>query len=224
MRMEVLVVEDDARLHPIIEQTLKDGFKVTFSTRAAEAREEMRKKPYQMVILDVNLPDGHGFDLCRHLRHEQGTELPILFLSGVSAVNQLVEGLSAGADDYITKPFHPEELLARVKARSRRQRANGSYGKLRLDWDMQKAFVEGDLGEKDVFLTPVEFRILATLARAQEGKVTRERLLQLVWGKDIHVGARSVDKHVCTLRRKLGACSSYIRTLPNEGYQFQSEN
>lgn len=222
MRIEILLVEDDARLHNPITQTLGGDYRVTIAESAAEARNKIRDGHFDTVLVDVTLPDAHGFELCKELRGGTHTvNTPVIFLTDHACINEKLQGFAVGGDDYISKPFHPDELAARVRARCRARVSR--FRNLRINWEMQRVFHRHGGEEKDLHLTQVEFRILAALIRAPNRTIARNDLMTVVWGKNVHVGVRCVDKHVCTLRRKLGPDLNYIQTLPQLGYRFSDD-
>ncbi len=226
----VLLIEDSPEFQFLVRKSLGEGYQLTCVALASEALMEVRKTAFDLILLDVGLPDGDGFQLCGKLRNEsKALDIPILFLTGRSSVPDKVQGFALGADDYIVKPFDPLELRARVDARFRRPRSGAKdieekilKGDLKLDVPYQRAFlVEGQSPEKDLHLTPIEFKLLFYFMRNEGAIVSRQQLLAAVWGESVHVIDRIIDRHVCSLRQKMAEKSEYIETVPRSGYRFQ---
>jgi DNA-binding response OmpR family regulator len=170
-----------------------------------------------MIVLDVGLPGIDGFDVCRELRRR--SQVPILMLTARDEEVDRVAGLEVGADDYVTKPFSPRELAARIKAILRRSEPQPpadmlTLGSLVIDRNAREVTVDGG----QVELTAKEFDLLACLTENAGFVLTRDRLLELVWGFDFPGGTRTVDVHVASVRRKLG-CPELIRTVRGSGYK-----
>lgn len=200
----ILLVEDDPAIARSIIYTLeRDGLSVTHSLLLGDARAQISRQPPDAVILDVGLPDGSGLDLCRELR--AAGSLPVLMLSAQGEEIDRVLGLELGADDYVSKPFSPRELLARVRSLLRRARmpaaATASTGKnpFEIDAAGQRVTLHGRL----LNLTRREFGLLADLLRNTGRIRSRDELLNAVWGTDSDSTDRTVDTHIKTLRAKL---------------------
>ena len=204
----ILLVEDnDAVAFGLIYALEDEGYKVIRAANAAEARAERANPQLDLVILDIRLPDGDGFDICRDFRYS-GMQQPILMLTARDEVIDKVIGLEVGADDYMTKPFALQELLARIHSLLRR-----SYGTLASD--ARKRLIIGDLSldldsqrvyqrNVEIHLTNTEFRLLTFLARSPNQVFSRETLLDKVWGyQGSGSDARTVDVHVRNLRQKI---------------------
>ncbi len=208
----------------------KDGFEVESYTRAKEGLEALRRNPPDLLLLDVMLPDEDGFSVCRRLRGDDRLKsLPVIFLTAKGEEVDRIVGLEIGADDYVTKPFSPRELVARVKAILRRQsRVAAEKGEtvdirgLRLDARTQDVLVRG----QPVELSSLEFKLLYFLASHPRQIFSRERLLDEVWGRDTSVTLRTVDVHIRRLREKIEAHPDqpeFIGTVRGSGYRFMSE-
>jgi DNA-binding response OmpR family regulator len=182
-----------------------------------EALAEVGRHPVRMIVLDVGLPGMDGFDVCRELRRR--SQVPILMLTARDEEVDRVAGLEVGADDYVTKPFSPRELAARIKAILRRSEPQPpadmlALGSIVIDRNAREVTVDNG----QIELTAKEFDLLACLAENAGFVLTRDRLLDLVWGFDFPGGTRTVDVHVASLRRKLG-CPEMIRTVRGSGYK-----
>jgi len=215
----VLVVEDDRAIADLVRLYLRrDGFGVQVEADGAAALDAVGRLRPVAVVLDIGLPGLDGVEVCRRLRAADDWT-PVLFMTARDDEVDRIVGLELGADDYVTKPFSPRELVARVRAVLRR--ADGvptreevlAMGVVRVEVDRRRVQVEG----RDVALTATEFALLAHLMRAPARVFTREQLLGAVWGYAAAAGTRTVDVHVAQLRGKLGAASP-IRTVRGTGY------
>lgn len=231
MSQKILVVEDDKDLCTLLEYNLsRNGYEVELRHGVTGVLEEVVRHPPQLIILDVMLPDGDGFDLCRQLRAEEATRtVPVLFLTARGQEVDRVLGLEIGGDDYVTKPFSPRELMARVKAHLRRAGANGASaetapttqsGPLSLDSAARRVTLNG----KPLSLTATEFRLLEFFM-ANPGRVySRKQLLLSIWGEGTYVTPRNVDVHVRRLRERIEDRPDdpkLIQTVRGFGYRFE---
>lgn len=219
MVFSVLLVEDDTFLREGLYTVLtEEGYAVSAADSLGQAREWLARQAFHLIVLDVGLPDGSGISLCRQLR-ARGNEVPILFLTAFDEEVQIVSGLDAGADDYVTKPFRLRELLSRVRALLRRTKqtcpeADG----LVLHPDSCTATREG----VDLLLTPTEYRILSVLLRNAGRTVTRTVLLENIWDEaGNYIDDNTLSVHISRLRDKLG--TRQIVTVRGVGYCWKSE-
>ncbi len=215
----ILVVEDEPDIASLVRAYLeRDGFRVVWAERGTEGLQALEQHDVRLAILDLQLPDTDGFDLCRAIR--ACSRLPVVMLTARDEEVDRVTGLELGADDYVTKPFSPRELVARVHAVLRRAEPETDddvlvAGDVTLDRRSRSATVAG----VDVELTAREFDLLWHLAERPGVVVGRERLLERVWGLSFPGGTRTVDVHVAQLRRKLGR-PDLIRTVRRAGYKL----
>lgn len=213
----------------MIQRTLSQpDYRVTCVATAGDAFKQLEQQTFDIVLLDIVLPDGDGYRVCSLMQNDDRLRsIPVFFLTGRTEVYDKVMAFSLGADDYIVKPFDPVELRARVDARLAKRRIQLSVedciqkGDLKINLASQKATVaQKDGGETDLRLTPAEFKLLGFLAR-NEGKLcSRSQLLSAVWGRDVHVLDHNVYTHICALRRKLSSKTSSIESVPRLGYRF----
>ena len=214
----ILLVEDDHSIGGMVRAYLeRSGYRVVWARSGEEALAELDRHQIRMVVLDVRLPGIDGFDVCRRIRSRSDT--PILILTARDEEADRVVGLELGADDYLTKPFSPRELAARIKAVLRRSDGRPAddvltLGDVVVDRDAREATVDG----QPVDLTVKEFDLLACLIENAGVVITREQLLDRVWGLTYPGGTRTVDVHVAQLRRKLGR-PDLIRTVRGAGYK-----
>ena len=216
--MRVLVVEDEAELATAVAQRLRaEAFGVDVAATVAEARFHADVHPYDAIVLDRRLPDGEGLELCREWR-AAGVETPILMLTALDAIDERVAGLEGGADDYLTKPFATEELVARVRTLLRRgpvrRQPVQKVGVLRIEPARRRVRKEGVI----VPLTAKEFALLAYLADRAGEVVDRYDILEHCWDHAYEPESNVVDVHVGALRRKLGAGT--IETVRGAGYRL----
>lgn len=199
----ILIVEDEPDIALGLQQDLKlDGYDVEVVGDGVTAIERATSEPFDLVILDVMLPGKDGFQVCRELRHSR-VQVPIILLTARSHEAEKVLGLELGADDYITKPFSPLELRARIKAALRRSTGDTPelvrFGDFEVDFERFEVRRQG----KPVDLTPIEFKLLSAFVRHRRIVLSRQQLLDKVWGHDVFVTDRVVDTHIGNLRKKL---------------------
>jgi DNA-binding response OmpR family regulator len=218
-----LVIEDEPDIVRLLSHYLEQsGYRVrTETTGLAGLRAALERTP-DVIILDVMLPGLDGYEVCRRLRNEAATAaVPILMLTARGEETDKVRGLEIGADDYVTKPFSPKEVVARVKALLRRSTgetgaARLEYGALTLDTERHEVLVDG----REVSLTAKEFALLEYLLRRRGKLATRDALLNSVWGYDAEVTTRTVDVHIRRLREKIPSLASAIQTVKPYGYKL----
>ncbi|UCH42176.1 MAG: response regulator transcription factor [Dehalococcoidales bacterium] len=217
----IMVVDDEPNIIELARLYLeREGYQVEGVADGQVALSRLGDVNPDLVVLDVMLPDIDGFEVCRQLRTK--SDVPILMLTARREDIDKILGLEMGADDYLTKPFNPRELVARVKAILRRYQAGVQasdiidIGRLRVDLSRHEATVDG----QSVKLRTKEFALLVTLAQNVEMVLTREKLLELVWGYDYYGETRTVDVHVNHLRDKIGGSGTQIETVRGVGYKM----
>jgi len=225
---KILVVDDEPDLVELVSYNLKkEGFKVSISPDGEDALEKIRKGAFDLVILDLMLPGIQGVELCRMLRSNPKTEsIPIIMLTARGEVSDKIRGLETGADDYMTKPFSPKELLARVKAILRRAGEGPArdtsihIGDLRIDRETYTV----TKGDTPLHLSATEFKLLVFLAERKGRVFSREQLLDAVWKDESFVEPRTVDVHIRRLRTQIEDDPSdptYIKTRRGVGYYVE---
>lgn len=222
----VLIIEDEKDIVDLIEYHLKqNGFSVIKAYDGATGLDKARKGKPNLIILDLMLPEMSGEDICRALKSNPMTQsIPILMLTAKTEEVDRIVGFELGADDYVTKPFSPRELVLRIKAILRRKESKMEKEIIKIEGlliDPVRHLVSID--NKPVRLTATEFKLLFELASKRGRVLTREILLDRVWGYTYEGYARTVDTHIRRLREKLGLFGNYIETLRGVGYRFREE-
>ncbi|GGE26895.1 response regulator transcription factor [Sphingobacterium cellulitidis] len=229
--MQVLVVEDDQRISSFLIKGLEEnGFLVTLCKNAEDAlQEENLKINWDVIILDIMLPGIDGIQLVQTLRYKQVFS-PILMLSALNSIQDKVSSLDYGADDYLTKPFHFEELLSRINALSRRRQYHLrdqpknpvlTFANLQIDTDQYKIYVNSELVE----LSPREFKLLMYLVENKNRTVSRMQVLNAVWGITFNNQSNVVDVYISYLRNKIeGPDQKFIYTIKGVGYMFKADS
>jgi DNA-binding response OmpR family regulator len=216
--MRILLIEDDAQLGKAIFQGLKQDYAADWFRTAEEGADAVHDTPYDVIVLDINLPSMSGLEWLTRLRKQQHAT-PILLLTACDTVQDRVTGLDCGADDYLIKPFDFEELLARIRALARRkpkfQPCILSIGELILDSINKTALYQ----RKQLALSQKEFDILYMLVQQAGQYVSKERMEQKLYGWDDVIGSNTIEVHISALRRKLG--KEFIKTTRNLGYRIE---
>lgn len=225
--MKVLIIEDDKDIAELVEFNLRqEKLGTEICANGALALSKIRRAPPDMVILDLMLPDMGGLEICKALKNDPKTkDVPIIILTAKTEELDRVVGFEVGADDYLTKPFSPRELVLRVKAVLRRikerhwnQNSQSQvFGLLSLD----PSKFEVKVGKEEVRLTAIEFKLLQYLLTTKGRVATRDMLLDQVWGYDAALTTRTVDTHIKRLREKIGKAGSYIETIRGVGYRVK---
>ena len=221
MKRRILLVEDEESLVLALrDRLLSEGYEVDVATDGDTAYEKASRGGHDLVLLDVALPGRSGFDVCRDLR-AHGMQTPVLMLTARGQVVDRVVGLKLGADDYLTKPFETAELLARIEALLRRSRAmNAAPSEAYVFGDVEVDFRGAAVtrARRPVDLSGLEFKLLRYFVERRGALLTRDELLEKVWGYDAMPVTRTVDVHVAALRQKIGA--EFIITVHGLGYKF----
>ena len=226
MSVKILVIEDEPDIRRNLEYNLgREGFKASSVGSLDEANEKLKSKKFDLILLDLMLPDGSGLDLCKKIKSNSETEAtPIIILTAKDDEVDKVVGFELGADDYVTKPFSVRELILRVKAILKRSdtktkevvEVERQFGDLKIDVDSHEVHVDSQLIE----LTALEFRLLKELVDKRGRVQSRDQLLSEVWGYNAEVTTRTVDTHIKRLREKLGSMGKYVQTIRGVGYKF----
>lgn len=223
-RIKILVVDDESRMRKLVRDFLeREGFRVIEASDGAEAMERFYEdKDIALLILDVMMPHMDGWQVCREVR--QSSRIPIIMLTARSEERDELQGFELGVDEYISKPFSPKILVARVTALLRRANALDAgqivhAGGISID----KAAHQVKIDDKEIELSYKEFELLSYFIENQGIALSREKILNNVWNYDYFGDARTIDTHVKKLRSKLGEKGNYIRTIWGMGYKFEVE-
>lgn len=221
---KILIVEDDADIIEMISYNLKkENYSVTSVPDGERAAHSAKRDKPDLIILDLMLPGMDGLEVCRNLRKNELTaHIPIIMLTAKSQEADKVAGLELGADDYMTKPFSPQELIARIKAVLRRGKDPlvkkiVKVGDIVVDSLKYKVTISG----KSVSLTPTEFKLLEFIVQRPGIVLSRDKILDNVFGYEVSIYDRTVDAHMKSLRKKLGKARDYIETIRGAGYRFK---
>jgi DNA-binding response OmpR family regulator len=222
---KILLVEDTKEIYQMVLQSTTHIAELTWVKSVQEAKAEIARNSFDLFILDVDLPDGNGIEFCSSLQATHA-HIAIFFLTGHTDLSEKVMGFSAGADDYITKPFSPLELRARLESRLRKNKQqvslsdNLKWKELQINKSRQEVLIckAGEFQKTE--LTSLEFKILMYFANHCGEVINRDQMLNEIWGQDIHVNHRSVDTHVSKLRKKLGPVADVVESIHGAGYKF----
>ena len=218
---KLLVVDDEQKIREIISKYAQfEGYSVEEAPNGMTAIEMFKEKDYDLIILDVMMPDLDGFSVCRELRKHSRT--PVIMLSARGEEYDRIHGFEVGIDDYVVKPFSPKELLARIRAVLARTTGKKTedvvtYKGLVINMTAREVTIDG----KKVQMTPKEYELLFYLVRNMNIALSREKLLEEVWGFDFYGDDRTVDTHIKMLRNSLGEYRNLIVTLRGMGYKFE---
>ncbi|MCO5142332.1 MAG: response regulator transcription factor [Oligoflexia bacterium] len=222
---KVLLIEDSKEVFQMVKQGLAGLTELDWVTSIESATHDIQKKSYSLILLDLELPDGNGIDLCTKLQ-ELNPNLPIFILTANSDISNKVLGFSAGAEDYITKPFEILELRARVEAKLRKAEILSEtsdllkWTELEIDKKRQEVKINNGNEFEKIDLTALEFKLLLYFASQPGVVISRDDVLNTIWGENVHVYSRSVDTHVSKLRKKLKNHSTVIESVHGSGYKF----
>ncbi len=227
MKTRILLVEDDPALRKLLKEALPESiFVIDIAETGREGLDMIVKRKPDLILLDWNLPDLNGFEVCKYIKQNKDcAHIPIIMVTAYSELNRKVSALEVGADDYITKPFEIEELIARVKAVLRRRQGGApeeAIVKANISVNLTTYTVEVD--KKPIILTAKEFDLLYVLMKNAGRILTREFLLERIWGYAVDVSTRTVDVHIRRLRKKMGTKNAdLIQTFRGVGYKFKED-
>lgn len=223
--IQIYVVEDDPDINEILEDNLaREGYQIRTFQDGMEAHDAILEKPPHLIILDLNLPSMSGIELCKYLREGTRTsDVPIVMLTARSEEIDKIIGFEVGADDYVTKPFSVRELLARVRVHLKRARKL-NYEEYQQG-NLSVNFATHEIRQKDkpVELTPIQFKLLKQLIQASGRAVSRQDLLDAIWGENYFGDPRTIDVHITRLRDKLEKKGESILTVKGVGYRWKTE-
>lgn len=217
--MKILVVDDEELIRNVIREYLKlEDYEVDEAVDGEDALNKARINDYSLIIMDIMMPKMDGYQACKEIRKIKS--VPFIILSARSEEYDKLMGFDLGIDDYVTKPFSPKELVARVKAILKRTNTQETYYKIG-DLVIDDKAHEVSVFNEQVYLTPKEYDLLKFFVSNKNIALSREQLLTNVWGYDFYGDDRTIDTHVKTLRKNLGDCGEYIKTVRGIGYKFE---
>lgn len=220
MNKTVLIADDEARMRKLIADFLvREGYTILEADNGQTALDQLSKEKIDLVILDVMMPECDGWTVCRKIR-EKSLSIPVIMLTAKGEETDQLLGFETGADEYITKPFSPKVLTARVNALFRRMghQQSRSYGNLRINLEARSVSVDG----RRIELSPKEYDLLMYLAENKGRALSREQILNHVWSYDYFGDLRTVDTHINRLRNKMDSQSGLIQTIRGFGYRFET--
>ena len=220
----ILLVDDADEVQFLVRRALDPYYLIETAANLAEARQALGRGIFDLILLDVLLPDGSGFDFFSEVNGQLGST-PVMFLTGVDDVQGKVKAFKNGADDYLVKPVDPRELAARIEARLARrgQPEELTFGDLNVNLNRYEVYLKSGGSMSALDLTPHELKILVRLIQNRGRVLSRNQLIDEAWGSGVHVEERTVDKHVSSLRRKIGSASNLVQTVAGFGYMFKEQ-
>lgn len=231
MQDRILVVDDDENQQLVLRKILDDICRVVPATTLAAAEAELAKNNFDLILLDVTLPDGDGFSFFAKVRTmESSANTPVMFITSRSDPGNEMMGFSLGAEDYVVKPIDPPRLKARIEARLKQLKSRQQKeltlckGNIKLSVSLQRAAVVVNGKEMNVNLTPVEFKVLFHMLRHEDQVFSREQLLTAIWDNAAEVFDRTVDMHISKLRKKIAASEFTIKSVHGMGYRMCRNN
>ena len=218
----IFIVEDDPDINEILEDNLqREAFKTSTFTDGMKAYDAIIENPPDLIVLDLNLPSLSGIELCKYIRANELTEeLPIIMLTARSEEIDKIIGFEVGADDYITKPFSPRELVARVKVHLKRTQKMAFTEFHQGDLTVNFSTHEVSLKKKKIKLTPIQFKLLSALIQSEGKALSRQYLLDSIWGQNYYGDPRTVDVHITRLRNQIDPGNNLILTVKGVGYRW----
>ena len=222
----IYLVEDDPDIRDIIEDNLKrEGYKIKTFADGAKAYDAITAQKPDLVILDLNLPGMSGIEVCKYIRSNEVTaEIPVIMLTARSEEIDKIIGFEVGADDYVTKPFSPRELLARVKVHLKRTKKAEFDVFTQKDLTVNFATHQVTYKSEKIELTPIQYKLLKSLIQAEGKVLSRQILLDTIWGSEYYGDPRTVDVHITRLREKIDKEGKLIRTVKGTGYRWKTKD
>jgi len=225
MKTRIILIEDDPALRKLLKEALPESiFTIDIAETGREGLDLVTKRKPDLILLDWNLPDLNGFEVAKYIKQNKDcAHIPIIMVTAYSELNRKVSALDVGADDYITKPFEIEELIARVKAVLRRKSGSGAPEEIiaKATVVLNLTTYSVDVEKKPIILTAKEFDLLYVLMKNAGRILNRQFLLERIWGYAVDVSTRTVDVHIRRLRKKMGVKNAvYIQTFRGVGYKF----
>ncbi|MFK8138566.1 MAG: response regulator transcription factor [Bdellovibrionales bacterium] len=225
----LLVVEDDNISFKAIQHALESRYHLTNVTTVKDASEQLQLRKYDLILLDLILPDGNGYQIISYMKqYSLLKDIPTIILSSKISIENKVLGLNLGANDYMEKPFHPVELTARIENKINKNQSKAldkiiDLNQLKIDLVVQSVSLVSQNIENRINLTPIEFKILCYLAKHSHQVFSRDEIIEKIWGDSIHIQARNVDTHITSIRKKLIHLAGCIESVYGSGYRFNPD-
>lgn len=219
----VLLLEDSKECQTVIEKALSaPDIQLVKAETIAQAATALKEINFDIALLDIVLPDGEGFQIFDQIKKTM--DIPVFFLTSIEEIDTKLAAFESGADDYLVKPVNPLEIRARVIMRLKKNKqaagATLQKGDLQVDMTSMKAFMNVNGNPQDLELTGKELKILVNLLKSEGQVQSRSDLVKTIWGEGVHVLSRTIDSHVCSLRKKMGSYGPCIESIPKVGYRF----
>lgn len=227
MDKKILIVEDDLSSQILTRETLKSFGQIVTCGDGLTALSLIQKDHFDILILDIHLPDKNGIELCSQIRNfDQYKTSTIFIASADEEINSKITAFSVGADDYIVKPYSPLELKARIERAVKKQKEDELIvdppSQIRINKMTYRVYLPDSGQYKEAYLTPHEFKILYTLMKSPDRIFSRDLLINSIWGQNVFINDRTIDTHISMLRKKLGSFSSYLKSVRGEGYRWDA--
>lgn len=224
----ILLIEDSIDSQVLIETAIAGLSKLVKASDLATARQAVQNNKFDLILLDMYLPDGNGMDFFKELQSNANfKKTPVLFLTAKDEVDSKVEAFHLGAEDYITKPFNTKELHARIEMRLKKISKNASeqgfieHGPLLIDMKKQTVFLKENDTQTELSLTPTEFKLLILFIENQGHIISRDDVIKKIWPDAVHIVERNVDTHISSLRKKVKIVQKNLRSIRNVGYTYK---
>jgi DNA-binding response OmpR family regulator len=222
MKTKILVVEDAIEYQMMLKATLGQDHELVFVDRGETALSQLMNEQFDLVIIDVVLPDMSGLQICTYIKsQERLSAVPVVLLTSKDTIEDKIQGFEFGADDYVTKPFNSRELQARIKNKLRQgKKQTGVFNISDLEIDQDKQRVSSIIGKKVIDLTRIEYKMLMCFVQRIDLVLSRGQILDLVWPNELSISERTVDSHVSNIRRKISGSGVEISAVQGSGYRF----
>ena len=220
----LLLVEDSTDIADPLIELLQEKHTVAYAPNLAAAKEFVKSTKFDLILLDVSLPDGSGFNLCEYIKSEKICSVPVIFLTGESDLSHRMKGLELGAQDYILKPFYLKELILRIEMRLQQFEAQSNfitYEDLKFDKNLHRVWLI-NAPEHDLGLTPNEYKILSLLVAQKGSIVSRAQIVDTVWGPGFSLSDKAVNSHISNLRKKIQSSCCKLAVTEGKGYSIEA--
>ncbi len=229
MDKKILIVEDDLSSQALAKEVLKNFGTITIADSVASAQLACQGQYYDIIILDLHLPDKSGIEFCSEIRSNENFRSSTIYIASADEdISKKVSAFSIGADDYIVKPYSPLELRARIERTLKKQNQDDQYIEaktgIKLNRLTYKAFIPQGNDYLDVHLTPHEFKLLLLLIKNPNRIYSRNQLIDTIWGQQVYINDRTIDTHMSMLRKKLKTFSKSLQSVRGEGYKWDSDH